>query len=221
VRGALGFFFGQHSGELRKQLDDGYTGSRSAHRDPHLQSTPSTNFEHLGSAPPNHSGQNTDFNPATLFPQLPVVDNAGSAYVDDGSRVCSPSRKGYHYPVRYEIVDNFTRSTAHTSSSESTRRLQELHPSGGEALTGVTITPLGGFTFNGQWSAIRDGRPASSRETRSRFPARASAQRILPSLTNYQSHARLGVYGQDTFQVTAKLTLNYGLRYLYQPPGCA
>ena len=24
---------------------------------------------------------------------------------------------------------------------------------GGQALTGVTITPLGGFTFNGQWTA--------------------------------------------------------------------
>jgi len=46
-------------------------------------------------------------------------------------------------------------------------------------------------------------------------------QRILPSLDQLPGHTRDWSFTSGYFQVTAKLTLNYGLRYLYHAPGCA
>src|SRR5205809_4389193 len=64
-------------------------------------------------------------------------------------------------------------------------------------------------------------RPARLARKRLRgFSARASGHNQLwGPLTDYQMAGRdWESYGQDTFQVTPRLTLNYGLRYVYQTP---
>ena len=86
----------------------------------------------------------------------------------------------------------------------------------------MTLTPLGGFTFNGQWSGNRGwpGQPSSQGNAFADFllglPATTN---FAGPLTDYQITTRdWEFYGQDTFQVTPKLTLNYGMRYVYQAP---
>ena len=176
---------------------------------------------------PNHNGQNTDFNPATLFPQLPIVDNGGlpPMSMTGYTGMFTDAGKGYHYP-KYDIefVDNFTkvhgRHTFKFGINET--GYKNFTRQGGEALTGVTITPLGGFTFNGQWT----GNKGWPNQPTSQGNAFADFLLGLPvttnfagPLTNYQITTRnWEFYGQDTFQITSKLTLNYGLRYVYQGP---
>ena len=119
--------------------------------------------------------------------------------------------KGYHYP-KYDIefVDNFTkvhgRHTFKFGINET--GYKNYTRQGGEALTGVTITPLGGFTFSGQWSGNRGwpGQPSSQGNAFADFllglPATTN---FAGPLTNYQITTRdWEFYGQDTFQVTSE-----------------
>jgi hypothetical protein len=57
--------------------DDGYTDYAMSLTQTHTFSPSSINEFRAAWVvhSPNHNGQNTDFNPATLFPQLPIVDN--------------------------------------------------------------------------------------------------------------------------------------------------
>jgi hypothetical protein len=176
---------------------------------------------------PNHNGQNSSFNPATLFPQLPIVDNGGlpQMTMTGYNGMFTDYGKGYPYPeYDIELVDNFTkvhgRHTFKFGVDES--GYKNYTRQGGQALTGVTITPLGGFTFNGQWTANKGwpGQPTSAGNAFADFllglPATTN---FAGPLTDFQLAGRdWEFYGQDTFQVTPKLTLNYGLRYVYQTP---
>jgi hypothetical protein len=86
----------------------------------------------------------------------------------------------------------------------------------------VTVTPLGGFTFNGQWTGNKGwpGQPSSQGNSFADFLLGVPATtNFAGPLTDYQLSSRdWEFYAQDTFQVIPKLTLNYGLRYVYQTP---
>jgi hypothetical protein len=70
------------------------------------------NFERRGLHARDGSGQNTNFNPASLFPQLPIVNNGGFPQVTmtGYTGMFYDTGKGYPFPqYDIEIVDNFTK----------------------------------------------------------------------------------------------------------------
>jgi hypothetical protein len=220
---------GSYPANYGNSADDGYDGFSISATETHIFSPTAINEFRAAWVvhSPNHNGQNTGFNPATLFPQLPIVDNGGlpPMTMTGYTGMFSDAGKGYHYP-KYDIefLDNFTkvygRHTFKLGINET--GYKNYTRQGGEALTGVTITPLGGFTFNGQWS----GNKGWPNQPGSQGNAFADFLLGLPATTNfagpftdYQIATRdWEFYGQDTFQVTPKLTLNYGMRYVYQAP---
>ena len=209
--------------------DDGYSDYAISATETHIFSPSAINEFRAAWVvhAPNHNGQNSSFNPASLFPQLPILDNGGLPIMTmtGYTGMFTDYGKGYPYPeYDIEIVDNFTKvhgrhtfkfGVDETGYKNYTRQ-------GGQALTGVTLTPLGGFTFNGQWTANKGwpGQPGSQGNAFADFllglPATTN---FAGPLTDFQLAGRdWEFYGQDTFQVTPKLTLTYGLRYVYQTP---
>jgi hypothetical protein len=175
----------------------------------------------------NHSGQNTDFNPQTLFPQLPIIDNGGlpTMNMTGYTGMFTDSGKGYPFPqYDIEIVDNFTKTHGrHTFKfGVDETGYKNYTRQGGQALTGLTAQPLGVFGFNGQWTGGKGwpGLPSSQGNAFSDFLlGTAATSNFAGSLTELQTTSRnVEFYAQDTFQATPKLTLNYGLRYTYQSP---
>jgi hypothetical protein len=133
--------------------------------------------------------------------------------------------KGYPYPqYDIEFIDNFTkvhgRHTFKLGVDET--GYKNYTRQGGQALTGVTVTPLGGFTFSGQWTGNKGwpGQPNSQGNAFADFLLGAAATtNFAGPLTDYQLSTRdWEFYVQDTYQATPRLTLNYGLRYVYQAP---
>ena len=175
----------------------------------------------------NHNGQNTTFNPATLFPQLPIVNNGGlpTMTISGYTGMFSDAGLGYPYPeYDIELNDNFTkihgRHTFKFGMDET--GYKNYTNQGGQALTGTTVQPLGVFAFSGQWTGNK-GWPSDPSSQGNAFAdfllGTANSSNFAGPETNYQVSSRnWEFYGQDTFQVTSKLTLNYGMRYTYQSP---
>lgn len=209
--------------------DDGYTDYAISLTETHIFSPTAINEFRAAWVvhSPNHNGQNTDFNPATLFPQLPIVDNGGlpRMTMTGYTGMFTDAGKGYAFPeYDIEFVDNFTkvhgRHTFKFGVNET--GYKNYTRQGGQALTGVTVTPLGAFTFSGQWTGNRGwpSQPSSQGNAFADFLLGvANTTNFAGPQTDYQVSSRdWEFYGQDSFQVTPKLTLNYGLRYVYQTP---
>ena len=139
--------------------DDGYTDYAISATETHIFGPTAINDFRAAWVvhSPNHNGQNAGFNPASLFPQLPIVDNGGlpSMTMTGYTGMFTDYGKGYPYPeYDIEFVDNFTkvhgRHTFKFGIDET--GYKNYTRQGGQALTGVTITPLGSFAFNGQWT---------------------------------------------------------------------
>jgi hypothetical protein len=84
------------------------------------------------------------------------------------------------------------------------------------------VNPVGGFTFNGQWTGNKGwpGQPSSQGNAFADFLlGTAATTNYAGRETEYQVSSRdWEFYAQDTFQVTSKLTLNSGTRYTLQTP---
>ncbi len=83
------------------------------------------------------------------------------------------------------------------------------------------VVPRGRFTFNGQYTTNPSlGGSASPQNAIADFllgdMSNAEGQVGAP-IANFRSHS-IGLYFQDTWKVTPKLTLNYGLRWEDEPP---
>ncbi|HYL35072.1 MAG TPA: TonB-dependent receptor, partial [Bryobacteraceae bacterium] len=209
--------------------DNGYTNYTISATETHIFSPTAINeFRAAWVVLSNHhNGQNTDFNPASLFPQLPIRDNGGlpTMTMTGYTGMFSDAGKGYPFPkYDIEISDNFTKvhgrhtfkfGVDETGYKNYTRQ-------GGEALTGTTVIPLGSFNFTGQWTGNKGwpGQPNSQGNAFADFLlGLPSATNFAGPQTDYQVTTRnWEFYGQDTFQVTSKLTLNYGVRYVYEAP---
>ena len=82
--------------------------------------------------------------------------------------------------------------------------------------------PLGTFAFSGAWTGNR-GWPGQGSSQGNAFAdfllGTANSTNFAGPLTEIVTYSRMWeFYAQDTYQVTPKLTLNYGLRYTYQSP---
>ncbi|TAM83530.1 MAG: hypothetical protein EPN47_05310 [Acidobacteria bacterium] len=167
------------------------------------------------------AGQNLNFKPWTLFPQLPPSENGGlpnmnsmlgytGMWHDVGNFLPSV------VPI-IEFTDNFTyiRGSHTFKAGFDEQGYKEVYPGG--------VGPLGAFSFNGQWTAGA-GWPNVARSAGNSF---ADFLLGLPNTTttgagltvNRAAYGRdWEFYGQDTWQATHRLTLTYGLRYTYQTP---
>ncbi|MBI1786702.1 MAG: carboxypeptidase regulatory-like domain-containing protein [Acidobacteria bacterium] len=152
-------------------------------------------------------GQNTSFNPASLFPQLyqplpigglPNMSITGfSGIGDSGGSDRAPQ-------ITQELTDNFSFIRgSHTFKAGLDAGFGRIstNPSAGGAA-------FGSFSFNGRYSnnAYADflmGYPVS-------------ATRATPGLVNLLYNTRYGLYFQDDWKVSPKLTLNLGVRYTLQ-----
>jgi hypothetical protein len=173
------------------------------------------------------TGQNTDITPQTFFPQSPIVDNGGlpQMLVSGYSGMPYDYGKGYRFPeYDIQITDNFTkiygRHTLKFGIDET--GFKTTVNQGGPSLASDLGSRLGSFSFNGAWTGGK-GWPTVTASQGNSF-----ADFLLGYLTsdNYaqvvqaeQETARdWEFYAQDTFQATPRLTLYYGLRYMYQTP---
>jgi len=173
-------------------------------------------FDH----PSIRSGMNQDFDPTTLFPQLTKSPNRGlpTMSIAGYTGMFSDYGTGYYgHGVDFEYSDNIThvkgRHTIKAGGQATTYKSYGPNPN----------APLGTFTFNGQWTGNKGwpGEPSSQ--------GNAFADFLLGTV-NQSTTGLAGVfsavywawdwefYAQDTWQATPRLTVYYGLRYMYETP---
>lgn len=152
-------------------------------------------------------GQNRDFNPQSIFPDLfgplpigglPNVAITGYASIGDygGS---SPSPQ-----IIQQITDNLTIvKGAHTFKMGADLGLTSI-----SIASGVSSTAYGSFSFNGRYS----GNPFA--DFLLGYPITSSRQ--TPQIPVKLSWQRYGFYAQDDWRVSRRLTVNVGLRYMLQ-----
>lgn len=173
------------------------------------------------------TGQNTDVKPWSLFPQLPASDNGGlpTMSISGYTGMFYDYGKGYPFPeYDVQIVDNFTkivgRHTLKFGADET--GYKNYIKQGGPALSASLGNPLGTISFNGAWTGNKGwpGQPSSQGNAFADFLlGTATSSNFAGPLTEIVTYSRdWEFYVQDTFQVTPKLTLNYGIRYMYQAP---
>lgn len=170
-------------------------------------------------------GMNTDFNPQTLFPDLygplPVggLPNINiSNHVSIGDYGGSP--RGKQYTNQY--IDNFThirgRHTIKTGFDFANYRVSSPPGAFGLLTSVAQNAGFGRFDFTGRFSNNNQAAPAQ--------PAHGYADYLLgypvftyrstPSAVNLFYQTRYSAYVQDDWQVSSRLTLNFGLRYMVQ-----
>lgn len=168
-----------------------------------------------------NNGQNLNFRPSTLFPQLTEGLNAGLPNMNGMSGYAGMwTDVGRTLPQVVPIIeftDNLTYiHGSHTFKAGFDEQGYKENNHGG-------IGSLGAFRFNGQWTAGA-GWPNVARSAGNSF---ADFLLGLPNSTSASAGVTVstaaygrdwGFYGQDTWQVTPRLTLLYGLRYTYQTP---
>jgi Carboxypeptidase regulatory-like domain len=165
------------------------------------------------------SGQNLNFDPTSLFPQLTPSANRGLPTMNMSGAYANISDygKGYYGPeYDVEISDNFT----HVRGSHTFQA--GIDETGYKQYSRNPNAPLGSFTFNGQWTGNKGwpGQPQSQGNALADFllgTANSSSTGVVG--TDEIEYGRdWEFYGQDTWQATRKLTVYYGVRYMYQSP---
>jgi hypothetical protein len=172
------------------------------------------------------SGQNTTFDPYSVFSQFQRSENRGVPNISmTGYAAIGDSGIDYYYPeYTVQWSNDFTHVVGkHTIMAGFDESGFKINPRGG-ALTG-----LGSWGFNGSWTG-NQGWPSSF----GRSPGSAVADFLLGvansasgtpnGTTDFFNQDRVAYsrdwafYVQDSWQASPRLTLNYGMRYVYQTP---
>lgn len=174
-------------------------------------------FQHISL----RQGQNADFNPVTLFPQLTPGNNRGLPTI--GTSGYNDIARDYGYGVgkrnvdyNLEFNDNFTKVIhSHTIKAG-------FDETGYKIFNKLGTGSLGSFSFSGQWTGNRGwpDQPHSQGNSIADFllgtANAATRSTISPDTALYGRITE--AYVQDTWQTTPRLTLSYGIRYMYQAP---
>ncbi len=153
-------------------------------------------------------GQNTDFDPLSVFPSLygplPLGGLPNIAFNGIYGRIYDSGGSERAPQMTQQLTDNFSfikgRHTFKTGVDIGFSRIASNPAVGG--------AQLGTFTFNGRYS----NDPYS--DFLLGFPI--TSVRGTPSLVNLLYYTRYGAYFQDDWQVTSRLTVNIGMRYTLQ-----
>lgn len=165
------------------------------------------------------SGQNSSFNPYSLFPQLTPTSNRGlpTMTVAGYTKIGDVGLQNYTRSYDVEITDDFThtmgRHTLQVGADETGFKVYN---------PGLYSGLLGTFVFNGTWTGNGGwpGKPQSVGNTIADFELgdALSATTGADQPTVEQMDRDWEFYAQDVWQALPSLTINYGLRYVYQPP---
>ena len=156
-------------------------------------------------------GQNTDFDPSSLFPTLykplpigglPSVSIANfSGIGDSGGSARAPQ-------ITQELTDNFSfirgNHSFKTGIDIGFGRVSTNPSAGG--------TQFGSFGFQNRYSGGALG--SAYADFLQGYPV--TAVRGTPGLVNLLYNTRYGAYFQDDWKVSPKLTINAGVRYMLQ-----
>ena len=204
--------------------DFGYKDASIAATEVHIFSPSTLNnarvgwFDHASI----RGGENLSFNPQSLFPQLTASPNRGlpSMTMTGYEQIGGDYGTGFYTPeYDVQISDDFT----HIHGSHTFKA--GVDETGYKVYSKTPNAPLGSFGFSGQWSGNKgwSGQAGDSTSQGNAFAdfllgdANTSTTGLVP--TNVVSYDRdWEFYAQDTWQATHKLTITYGLRYMYQTP---
>ncbi|MEZ5402033.1 MAG: carboxypeptidase regulatory-like domain-containing protein [Bryobacteraceae bacterium] len=152
-------------------------------------------------------GQNTDFNPATIFPTLyqplpigglPNVSIAGFAGIaDSGGSPRAP-----------QITNQFTDNLSIVRGAHTLKVGADIAFGRISTNPGAAGASFGTFSFNGRYSGN------SFADFVLGYPV--STGRQTPYISNLLYSSRYGLYAQDDWKVNSRLTLNLGVRYMLQ-----
>ncbi len=173
-------------------------------------------FDH----PSIRSGQNQDFDPTTLFPQLTKSPNRGlpTMSMSGYTGMFTDIGTGYYgHGVSMEFADNVTHVRGrHTLKFGAQATTYKSYGPNNNA-------PLGSFSFNGQWTGNKGwpGQPQSQGNAFADFligTANSSTTGFAGVFSGVYWSWDTEAYFQDTWQASQKLTIYYGVRYMYQTP---
>jgi hypothetical protein len=153
-------------------------------------------------------GQNTDFNPASLFPDLftplpvgglPTLNVTGISPMSDyGGTTNAPK-------ITPQFSDNFSYIRGnHTFKTGFDFALNRI------SATSYALAPaMGTFSFTGKYSGVGFADFLLGYLNQS--------QRAMASPNNLFHNPRYSAYVQDDWHVMPRLTFNFGVRYMIQP----
>jgi hypothetical protein len=168
------------------------------------------------------NGQNQDIDPTALFLQMPQSYYRGlptftmSGYTgmwhDYGTGFWTPR---WDIQITDDLAHVRGRHTTQAGIDETGYKISSRVPS-----TGATT---GAFTFNGNWTGNKGwpNQPQSAGNSFADFllgVGNSSTTNGVGAFSAMIYSRDWGVYVQDTFRLSSKVTINYGLRYEYQSP---
>jgi hypothetical protein len=169
-------------------------------------------------------GENQDYNPLALFPQLYPVAYGGVPYMQIGNHVSIGDYGGSDRAPQLtpQYIDNFNLIRGKHSIKagfDFANYRQASYPSVGGMGSGLANDGgLGRFIFNGRYTLgalTGTAQPAHQfADYLLGYPTTTYRSSTSPNLLFYSS--RYSAYVQDDWQVSSKLTINFGIRYMLQ-----
>lgn len=163
-------------------------------------------------------GQNPDIDPRSFFPQLTPSSNRGLPGIGLGGylKIGDANNGGFSPQYTIQFTDNLTYVRGRHTFKFG------IDETGYKSYVRQGFAPLGSFTFNGGWTSGKGwpGVTASQGNSFADFllgvPSATATGLVPPDQVGYSRDWEF--YGQDTWQVSTRLTFYYGMRYTYQSP---